>query len=128
MEARLGVAALLVVMGVGSCRAHEGKEAQRRPSIHELSLEVAALQSLYDFRFTSGQLKVLTRLAPQTREDDRPRTRVRVTREFEHALMALRDALADPVDDDRISEALEEYSKIQDKEDADIEDQVEITE
>jgi hypothetical protein len=127
MEARIGLAALLIVAGVGSCGAHESRKAQRRTSIHELSLEVAALQSLYDFRFSPSQLKLLAKVAPETREDDRPRTRVRVTREFEKALLTLRDALIDPEDDDRISEALEEYAKIQDKEEPDLDDQVEIT-
>src|SRR5882724_3584676 len=111
MESRRGLAALLVVLGVGSCWAHESKEAQRRTSVHELSLEVAALQSLYDFRFTASQLKLLAKLAPQTREDDRPRTRARVSREFEKALTALRDVLADPIDEERIASALEAYAK-----------------
>src|SRR5947209_7781576 len=123
MEARTGLAALLIVMGVGSCWGRESTGPQRRFSIHELSLEVAALQSLYDFRFTPAQLKVLAKLAPETREDDRPRTRVRVSSEFEQALFALHKALADPGDEDRIHEALEAYAKIQDKEDADLEDQ-----
>ncbi len=128
MEVRLGLAALLIAIGVGACGAHELGAAQRRASIHELSLEVAALQSLYDFRFTAGQLKSLAKLAPDTREDERPRTRVRVSREFEKALQELHDALTDPEDDDRISDALAEYSKIQEKEDPDLDDSVEITE
>jgi hypothetical protein len=126
-RARSGLAALLMTVGLGACWSHELKEPQRRFSIHELSLEVAALQSLYDFRFTPVQLKVLAKLAPETREDDRPRTRVRVSREFEQALQALHKALSDPSDEDRINEALEAYAKIQEKEDPDLEDQVEIT-
>jgi len=127
MDARSGMAALLIVVGVGACWGHESTEPQRRFSIHELSLEVAALQSLHDFRFTPAQLKVLAKLAPETREDDRPRTRVRVSREFEQALLTLHKALSDPTDEDRLSDALEAYAKIQEKEDADLEDQVEIT-
>jgi hypothetical protein len=128
MEVRIGLAALLVAIGVGTCGANDSAEAQRRTSIHELSLEVAALQSLYDFRFTADQLKVLAKLAPETREDDRPRTRARVSREFEKALQELREALTDPEDDDRIGDALAEYAKIQEKEDPDLDDSVEITE
>src|SRR5262249_50446682 len=69
----------------------------------------------------------LAKLAPETREDDRPRTRVRVSREFEQALLSLHKALTNPSDEDRLNEALEAYAKIQEKEDADLEDQVEIT-
>ncbi len=127
MDARLTLVALVVAAGLGCCLADAASPQQRRPTIHDLSLEVAALQSLYDFQFTDAQLKMLAGLAPQTREDDRPRARARVTREFEQALIKLRDVLANPVDEDSIADALEAYSKIQDKEEADLDDQVEIT-
>jgi hypothetical protein len=127
MDARLTLAALVIAACLGCCLADAAPRQQRRPTIHDLSLEVAALQSLYDFQFTEAQLKMLARLAPQTREDDRPRARARVSREFEQALIKLRDVLINPVDEDSIASALEAYSKIQDKEDADLDDQVEIT-
>ena len=127
MEVRIGLAALLVVIGVGSCGVGKSPEPQLRASIHDLILEVAALQSLYDFRFTPSQMKVLAKLASETREDDRPRARVRVSREFEAALVLLRKALSDPTDEDQIGEALDQYAKIQDKEDPDLDNQVEIT-
>ena len=127
MEVRIGLAAILVVVGAGLVGASEPGAPQRRGSIHELSLEVAALQSLYEFQFTPAQLKVLAKLAPETKEDDRPRTRIRVSREFETALANVRKVLADPVDDDKINEALTAYAKIQEKEDADLDDQIEIT-
>jgi hypothetical protein len=128
MEVRIGLAAMMVAICVGAGGAHELGFAQRRATIHDLSLEVAALQSLYDFQFTANQLKSLAKLAPDTQEEDRRRNRVRVSREFEEALQGLRRALTDPDDDERISKALAEYSKIQEKEDPDLDDSVEVTE
>ena len=127
MEVRIGLAAFLVVVGAGLSRASEPPAPQRRSSIHELSLEVAALQSLYEFQFTPAQLKVMAKLAPETKEDERPRTRVRVSVQFETALFNVRKVLADPVDDDKINEALTAYAKIQEKEDPELDDQIEIT-
>ena len=127
MDVRLGLGALVLFAGLGQCLADEPPRQQRRLTIHDLSLEVAALQSLYDFQFSESQLKQLAKLAPKTREDDRPRARARASAEFEKALTTLRAVLADPVDEDRIASALEAYSKIQEKEDVDLDDQIEIT-
>jgi hypothetical protein len=127
MEVRLGLVLFFLTACLGSVVAKEPTKQERRPTIHELSLEVAALQSIYDFQFSEAQLQMLAKLAPQTREDDRKRARVRVTREFEAALTSLRDALANPVDEDRMAKALEAYAKFQEQEDPDLDDLIEIT-
>ena len=97
MDARLTLAAMVVAAGLGCCLADAASPQQRRPTIHDLSLEVAALQALYDFQFTDAQLKLLAKLAPQTREDDRPRPPARVTREVGQALTNLCDRSLLPI-------------------------------
>jgi hypothetical protein len=97
-----------------------------KTEINPLSLEVTALQMLYQFRITRPQLEELAKLAPFT-VGPRPQVReVAASAEFVSTLKHLHAALIDNDDDEiaRLSATLED---LRDKENPELDD-VDITE
>jgi len=74
------------------CRADE--RVSRAPaSLNDLSMEVAALHLLHQFRFTSEQLQYLRRLAKETSQEREIRPAPRASEKYARLLFDLRDAL-----------------------------------
>src|SRR5438874_1642834 len=83
------------------------------PSLNDLSLEVTALQTLHEFRFTPAQLESLRKLAKETAAEATPRDDIQASTDLRLTLHSLRDALIDG-DDDRIEELQERLDELRD--------------
>src|SRR5262245_8296748 len=86
LAALFGLGLLLSVAG--------GTPARDAPtSVNDLSMEVAALQLLHYFQFTSEQMKRLRKLAPETMDKEgAARAAAKVSAEFRKTLESLREA------------------------------------
>jgi hypothetical protein len=122
---------LIVLAGAGLALAPADRPADappaRPPSLNDLSLQVAALQGLRKFKITPQQKEVLRKLAPETiqkgdRQPPKPNPQVR------KALAELRRALVQGATDERIEDLEDQLDTVLDKEKAELDDSVEITE
>src|SRR6516225_11178225 len=77
------------------------------PTLNDLSMEVAALQALYQFRFTPEQMVKLKKLAGETAEETGARLAVAVSDAFRRTLFDLRSALVKADDEERIAKLFE---------------------
>src|SRR5262249_21582281 len=99
-----------------------------KASLTELSLEVAAFQTLYLFQFTPEQMKSLRTLARETADPDgNTRHAAKATDAYRKTLENLRDALVRADDGDRIADLQEELEKLRTSEDPALDDTVELT-
>lgn len=95
-------------------------------SVNDLSLEVTALQTLYNFKFNAEQMNTLRRLARETADEPSARQAAKVSDEYRKALLALRDALlAD--DEEKIAACEEKLDALREQENPELDDAVELT-
>jgi hypothetical protein len=106
--------------------AADNKE-EKRPGLCDLSLEVAALQTLHEFKFTPAQMERLQKLTRETAEKPRKRKAGKASADFRTALDALRAALVEDSDDDQIDSLEEQIDGLRDSEGPDLDDGVDIT-
>jgi hypothetical protein len=99
----------------------------RPPSLNELSMEVAALQAVRQFQFTSAQLETIRKLARETAGPAGARQAARVSDEFQHTLTDLHNALIEGDDDERIDDLQEMLDGLRDAENPDLDDDIEVT-
>lgn len=118
--ARLVACLALVLAGAASA-------APPAASVNDLSLEVNALYMLYQFDFTARQLKALQKMVAATAAPPEVRPMARASEEYRRTLVQLRDALVDGTDDDRIATLQEKLDALHEKEPAEIDDSVELT-
>lgn len=115
------IAVLIVVAGP------EGRAAEPQ-SLNELSLEVSALEVLYQLQATRPQLQALKKVAAGTL-DEKPAARqpAKGGESLRKVLSELRDVLARARDHDRILGLMERLEKVYEKEMPELDDVVEIT-
>ena len=94
-----------------------------KPSLTDLSLEVAALQTLYEFRMTPAQMEALRKLAPKSS----PRDPGKGSDKLRQALTDYRAALLKPDSEDRINQLKESLDALREAEKASLDDDVDIT-
>jgi hypothetical protein len=97
------------------------------PTLNDLSMEVAALQTLYQFRFTPAQMVKLKKLAAETTDDAGARQAVAVSDGFRRALGDVWTALVQADKEERIADLLEKLEDLRDTENPELDDAVEIT-
>lgn len=108
------------------CPAARGQEAGK-VSANDLSLEVLALQTLYFLQPTPEQEKALREWAPKTASQPGPRRPGKASAELRIALAALRNALAEEEDDDRIGELSDRLDKLREAQKPELDDEIEMT-
>lgn len=118
----LGLAVCLEVPGRGA-----PQDPKKEPSLNELSLEVAALQTLYALDVTRPQVEQLRRLAADTADQTPGRKPARGSAQLRRALMELRAALLRGTDGERVDALVKQIDAIRDKEKPELDDGVEVT-
>jgi hypothetical protein len=96
-------------------------------SVNELSMEVAALQALFQFDFSKSQLETLRKFAKETAQEVGARQAAKASDDFRTTLATLRDALVKPDDEERIGRLLEHLDSLRDSENPEVDDALEIT-
>jgi hypothetical protein len=99
--------------------------ADDRPSATNLVLEIEALQTLRHFEMTATQMELLRKLAADTASKEK-RQPGKVSANYRRTLLDLREALVKN-DEERIGELEEKREALEDKEEPDVDDDVEIT-
>jgi protein-tyrosine-phosphatase len=95
------------------------------PDLNLLNLEVAALETLGQFKLTRSQLERLAKLAPATAHKAPPSRPTKVSAEYQKTLKDLRQALLGE-DEERIADLTLTLDELREKEDPDF-TEVEIT-
>jgi hypothetical protein len=98
-----------------------------QPSAADLSLEVQALETLYYFKATPRQMKWLRTFAKETAQAKKER-KGQVSEELREALVALRTALVEGLDEDEIDLLDQQRDSLRDSENPQLDDDVDITE
>jgi hypothetical protein len=101
--------------------------AKEQTGLVELSLQVSALQALYEFEFTVPQLQSLLKIAKQAAPKSAPAKAGQASDKYRQALTELRDALTEAKDDDRIKELNDKVVDLFNSEEPDLDDDIEIT-
>lgn len=96
-------------------------------SLTALSQEVTALQTVRALDLTRAQMRSLRELARDTGELPYARPATKGSDELRKRLLELREALARGESDERIDTLSEKYEKLRDGEEADLQDDVEVT-
>jgi hypothetical protein len=112
-----------VLLAPASSRAAEPKAD--RLSLSNLSLEVAALQTLQRFQMTATQMEALRKLAPDTVQTAK-RQAGKASDKYRQTLVDLRAALLRG-DEDRVEQLEDRLAEIDDAEEAELDDEIEIT-
>jgi hypothetical protein len=123
---RLLLVVLGLCLGLPCARGEPGKKGPA--SLNLLSMEVAALQTLHEFRFTDTQLEALRKLAKDTASEVGARQAAKASRELQETLAQLREALIDATDEDQIDQLQEQLDSLRESEQPELDDGVEVTE
>jgi hypothetical protein len=114
-----GLVSLAALALFGQAAAAEGKE-----DAAQLSLQVAALQVLYQFDASPAQMEALAKLA---KDAAKPRARKsKASEKVRKALADLRDALLEG-DEDKITERTDQMDDLRSAENSDLDDAIETT-
>lgn len=122
---RIGVQTPLLVALTWATTA--GAQDKSRLTLNDLSLDVAALQTLYQLQVTKTQMKALRELAAKTASND-VRQPAKGSDAFRMALIDLRLALIEANDDDRIGEVFERAEELRATENPTLDDAIDVTE
>lgn len=114
-----------LIQPLDTCSTGARKEPVK--PVSELSLEVAALQLLYDLQVTNSQLEKLGEWAKESASKARPRKDTEVTMEFRTKLVELHKALSQAVDGESIEKFIAEVGELREQENPVLDDRVEIT-
>jgi hypothetical protein len=107
-------------------RAEDAKEATPN-DLNELSLEVTALQMLYQFQFTPAQMDKIRQCAKESAEKGRHRQAGQASKEFQEKLHELHKALVRAADTDLIDQLSDELDELRHEEEPLLEDDVKPT-
>jgi hypothetical protein len=103
------------------------KAAKAEPdNLNDLSLEVTALQTLYQFRLTPAQLETLRKLAKETAPKSYAAKEVKASADLRKTLSTLRGALL-AADEDQVTRLSDRLDEVMQKENFEP-DEVEVTE
>jgi len=95
-------------------------------SINDLSMEVAALHLLHQFRFTPGQLQHVRKMAKETAQEREIRPAPRASDKYKRLLLDLRSALV-AGDEDKMDKLQDELEKVRTSEPLELDDTIDIT-
>lgn len=124
---RLGCCLLPIVWLVpAALRAADDKE--EGPALNDLSMEVSALQTLYQLQVTRGQMTELKKIAARTADKPVNRQASMGSAQLRRLFGELHAALVKADDDDKIAELHEKLDKLRDKEKLELDDQFELSE
>jgi hypothetical protein len=119
-------------IAVGLCLTFSSTAAEslqrNRSSLNDLSMEVAALQALYEFQLTPEQMKGLRQLAPETAGKPGARQAAKASAEYAKTLVELHGALVQPAKAERIHELEEKLAELAQNEAPELDDLIELTE
>jgi hypothetical protein len=128
MKAFFGPACLsLTMLAVSLAAPAQQKGAGKSVNANDLSLEVAALQTLHDLELTPAQLTALSKLARESAPKGEQRQPAKASAEFVTALTGYHGALANG-DDNRIADAREKFDTLMLKEQAELDNGINVTE
>ena len=113
---------------LAACPPVANPPTEPAPPLSALSQEVSALQVLYSLDVTRPQLEALKKLAAKTAAKPAAQAAGKGSDGLRKKLTALRDALVDPKDDDRIGELMEDLDKLRDAEKPELADEIDVTE
>jgi hypothetical protein len=126
----LRVAALVAVgLCLGSSSAPGADEKPNRPAaISDLSMEITALQGLYQFDFKKEQLDALRNVARETSQPAGARLAPQCTEKFRQAMRDLHAELVKGEDGERVNDLQDKVENLRDAENPMLDDGWEITE
>jgi hypothetical protein len=126
MRTSLLIAALVLAFGpfVAAAPAASDKPTD---DLNVVSLETRALLTLHRLQLTQRQMESLASLAKGTAAPAGERETAKTSDRFRKTLLELRDALRKDSDDDRIDELAARIEELRENEEADIDDDVELT-
>ena len=93
--------------------------------VNELSMEVAALQTIHQLKLDKAQISALGKLAREITPDGEEREAAKVSDKYRKALIVLRDALTAD-DDARIDGRAKAFDELRSKEMPEVDDGIEI--
>lgn len=99
----------------------------KTPPVNDLSLEVAALQTLYALNLTPRQLEKLRKLAADTTDRQPARRIPKASPKFRKGLTELRDALIKAEEDSHIDDLVKKLDDLRSSEKPELDDGVEVT-
>lgn len=121
---------VLASLSPAAPRKHGTASADEKPSpsftTTQLSMRVAALQTLHDLHAKSHQLSALKKLAGSTADTTQRDPNGPTTRSTQ-ALEALRSALVGSTDENKIDNLIDQVDQAEEQENADLDDAVTIT-
>jgi hypothetical protein len=97
------------------------------PSLNDLSMEVSALYTLYQFQLSPAQMEKLRRLARETAEKPGARQAPKASDEYRKTLGELRDALVSADDGDLIGALQEKLDELAETEKPEVDGGFEVT-
>lgn len=118
--------ALLVALAAPSAAADKAPAKDGKPDLNDLSLEVQALQVIYQLELTPRQLQALAKIARDTAPADGARKAAKGSEKLRSLLTDLRTALRKH-DDAKIDDLTDKVDELKDKEGASLDDDVEVT-
>jgi len=122
--------AIASVIGFGLL-AGSGTDTTKSPgpsSLNELSMEVTALQALYQFDFTPAQFEFLRKIAAETGQGTGARMAAKSSDKFRQAMLDLHAGLAKGGNADHINDLQERLEDLRDAENPELDDGWEVTE
>jgi hypothetical protein len=115
-----------MIITAGSGRADDPpKSVATNPT--DLTLEIAALQTLYQFRFTIVQMEAMRKTAGETAQAIEARPAPKASEGFRKKLLDLRNALVEAKDDENIGKIQEEVDKLRESEKPEIDEGFEMS-
>jgi hypothetical protein len=126
MSTSVRLSILLAVFGLGLTAGAEEPKKAAPASVNELSMEVAALETMRLFNFTPRQLEQIRKVAKETSDEAGARQAAVASDSFRLTLAKLHGALA-KADDKQIDKLQDQLDELREKEQPDLDDGVEIT-
>jgi hypothetical protein len=127
----IAFAAILAASLLGLVSAARAGEAPaggaKTPPLNDLSLEVAALQTLYALNLTPRQLEKLRKIAADTTDRQQSRQTPKASPKFRKGLTELRDALVKAEEDSRIDDLVKKLDDLRSSEKPELDDGVDVT-
>jgi len=118
---------LTLLASVSVASGLDAAEKDGRPNLNDVSMEVAALQTLRGLALTPAQMKTLAMIGKDTAQKPRRRTRPKVSEKYQALLLQQRDALR-LNDSEKIDALADKLESLRDVEEPELDDTVQITE
>ncbi len=116
-----------LAMGSRSLAQEPPKAAPAVMPLNSVSMEVSALQTLYELNFTKAQLEKLQQLTVGTAPKDEKRKAGKASKEYRAKMLLLRKALVEAKDNPQIAKLQVELEIMRDREKPFFDDGVNVT-